>query len=342
MAPLHVPLAGQALRLKLTVDVSSAELVRGRDAYSRYAWKEAYEELSQADDSTPLGGADLELLAVAAHMLGQDAEAMQLYERAHQAHRNAGDVRPAIRCAIWLGINLALRGDVGPATGWLGRAQRMLDRDGIDGAERGYLLLPVMFQHEAVGDYEGAAATAAEAVAIGERFRDADLVALAVHAQGSVLIKDGRVREGLGLLDEAMNAGARGYSAQRMGPRHEGFVATAKGGNIDLLLHGDSITDWWVLNDDSKQVFQKYFGNIRTANFAIAGDNTQGGLWGLKNGEGQGFQPKAVMLMIGTNNTGTHTGPEIAEGIGAVVLELRQDFPDAKILLLAVFPLDLR
>jgi DNA-binding CsgD family transcriptional regulator len=188
------------------VDVSSAELARGRDAYSRYAWKEAYEELSQADGSTPLGGEDLELLAVAAHMLGQDAEAMQLYERAHQAHRDAGDMRPAIRCAIWLGINLALRGDVGPATGWLGRAQRMLDRDGIDGPERGYLLLPVMFQHEAVGDYEGAAATAAEAAAIGERFGDADLVALAVHAQGSVLIKDGRVREGLGLLDEAMIA----------------------------------------------------------------------------------------------------------------------------------------
>src|SRR5262249_42565929 len=39
---------------------------------------------------------------------------------------------------------------------------------------------------------------------------------------------------------------------QRMGPRHEGFAATAKGGNIDLLLHGDSITDWWVQNDDNK------------------------------------------------------------------------------------------
>jgi len=127
-------------------------------------------------------------------------------------------------------------------------------------------------------------------------------------------------------------------TAQRMGPRHEGFVATAKAGDIDLLLHGDSITDWWVSNDENRQMFQKYFGNIKTANFAVAGDTTQGVLWGLRNGEGQGFQPKAVMLMIGTNNTTSHTGPEIAEGIGAVVLELRQDFPNAKILLLAVFP----
>jgi lysophospholipase L1-like esterase len=124
---------------------------------------------------------------------------------------------------------------------------------------------------------------------------------------------------------------------QRMGPRHEGFVATAKQGNIDLLLHGDSITDWWQL-EANKPVFDKYFGSIRTANFAVAGDTTQGVLWGLRNGEGQGFQPKAVMLMIGTNNSGQQTGPEIAEGVGAVVMELRRNFQAAKILLLAIFP----
>ena len=124
---------------------------------------------------------------------------------------------------------------------------------------------------------------------------------------------------------------------QRMGPRHEGFVATAKQGNIDLLLHGDSITDWWQ-QEANLPVFNKYFANIRTANFAVAGDTTQGVLWGLRNGEGQGFQPKAVMLMIGTNNTGQYTGPEIAEGVGAVVMELRRNFPSAKILLLAIFP----
>jgi lysophospholipase L1-like esterase len=125
---------------------------------------------------------------------------------------------------------------------------------------------------------------------------------------------------------------------QRMGPRHLGFVETASKGNIDLLLHGDSITDWWVQGDANKAMFDKYFDGIRTANFAISGDTTQGVLWGLKNGEGQGFQPKAIMLMIGTNNSGTFSGPEIAEGVGAVVLEMRRDFPDAKILMLAIFP----
>lgn len=127
-------------------------------------------------------------------------------------------------------------------------------------------------------------------------------------------------------------------TAQRQGPRHLGFVEIAKQGNIDLLLHGDSITDWWVQGEANRAVFDKYFSHIRTANFAIAGDTTQGVLWGLKNGEGQGFQPKAVMLMVGTNNSFANTGPEIAEGIGAIVLELRKNFPDARILLLGIFP----
>jgi lysophospholipase L1-like esterase len=121
-------------------------------------------------------------------------------------------------------------------------------------------------------------------------------------------------------------------------PRHDGFVETAKKGDIDFLLHGDSITDWWKQGEENKAMFDKYFGGMKTANFAVAGDTTQGLLWGLKNGEGQGFSPKAIMLMIGTNNMGSNTGPEIAEGVGAVVMELRKDFPNAKILLLAIFP----
>ena len=99
----------------------------------------------------------------------------------------------------------------------------------------------------------------------------------------------------------------------------------------------DSESLYWQ-GAESKAVFEKYFGQTKTANFAVAGDTTQGLLWGLKNGEGQGFSPKAIMLMIGTNNMGPNTPPEIAEGIGAVVMEMRKDFPNAKILLLAIFP----
>jgi para-nitrobenzyl esterase len=128
------------------------------------------------------------------------------------------------------------------------------------------------------------------------------------------------------------------------GRRHEAFVKTAKDGDFDVLFLGDSITDLWNVESDpfgnpgGKRVFNKHFADLKIANFGVSGDTTQGVLWGLQKGEGQGRKPKAVMLMIGTNNTGGASGPEIAEGIGAVVLELRKDFPDAKILLLAIFP----
>lgn len=123
--------------------------------------------------------------------------------------------------------------------------------------------------------------------------------------------------------------------------KHEANKAVASAGNIDVLFMGDSITDFWrneTGNFAGKPVFDKYFGAMNVANFGIAGDTTQGVLYRLQNGEGQGFSPQAVMLMIGTNNNRTHRAAEIAEGIGAIVLELQKDFPDAKILLLGVFP----
>ena len=127
----------------------------------------------------------------------------------------------------------------------------------------------------------------------------------------------------------------------RNNTRHERFVEIATNSDFDILFEGDSITDWWQQRDSQSggaDVQKKHFGDIKIANFAVAGDTTQGVLWGLQKGEGQGHKPKAVMLMLGTNNTGGNTGPEIAEGVGAVVYELRKDFPDAKILLLAIFP----
>jgi DNA-binding CsgD family transcriptional regulator len=127
-------------------------------------------------------------------------------ERAHHAYLEAGEPVRAARCAFWVGVNLATRGEMGPASGWLARAQRLVEREGRDCVEQGYLLLPSVLQQAAGGDYEGASATAAKAAEIGERFGEGDLIALAVQEQGNALIKQGLIEEGLGLLDEAMVA----------------------------------------------------------------------------------------------------------------------------------------
>jgi lysophospholipase L1-like esterase len=129
--------------------------------------------------------------------------------------------------------------------------------------------------------------------------------------------------------------------AQFFRAKHEQNLEVARAGDIDLLLMGDSITDFWRNEEGpfaGKPVLDEYFGNWNIANFGIAGDTTQGVLYRLQNGEGEGFSPRAVMLMIGTNNTGRNNAAEIAEGVGAVVLSLQTSFPDAKILLLGIFP----
>jgi lysophospholipase L1-like esterase len=111
-------------------------------------------------------------------------------------------------------------------------------------------------------------------------------------------------------------------------------VERAKKGHVDLLFLGDSITQGW--NDN--EVWQRFYGPRNAANFGIGADRTQHVLWRIKNGELEGIKPKVAILMIGTNNASSDTPAEIAQGITAIIEELRRKLPATRILLLAVFP----
>lgn len=119
--------------------------------------------------------------------------------------------------------------------------------------------------------------------------------------------------------------------------RHEGFLAIAKKGNVDVLLLGDSITDAWR-GKGAEPTFKKYFVPLKTANFGIGGDRTEHVLWRLQNGELEGIDPKVIMLMIGTNNSGANSAEQIADGVTAIVKEIHKQKPNTKVLLLGVFP----
>ena len=123
---------------------------------------DAFEYLSRADSDSALGAEDLELLATAAYMIGRDDDYVRGLERAHQAHLDAGEALRAARCAYWAGLCLLFRDEKGRATGWFGRAQRLIEREGSDCVERGYLLTPVIQQHQARGDFEAVYSTATE------------------------------------------------------------------------------------------------------------------------------------------------------------------------------------
>src|SRR5436853_3388083 len=218
----------------------AGDLERARDAYMRQSWLEAYGGFARADAEFELGAADLELESTAALMLGRDDEAVAILEHAHRRFLEAGEALRAVHAATWIGMNLAYRGAVGPATGWLSRAQRILDDHSEETAERGYLMLSLVFRHEATGEYEAGAAVAREAAAVGRRFGDRDLFALAIHAEGHLLVRAGDVERGLALLDEAMVTATSGeLSPFVVGIVYCGVILACQGG-----FEGGRVRGW--------------------------------------------------------------------------------------------------
>jgi lysophospholipase L1-like esterase len=118
--------------------------------------------------------------------------------------------------------------------------------------------------------------------------------------------------------------------------RHEGYVARAKEGGVNILFMGDSITDNW--HTKGSNIWNKYYAPRHAANFGIGGDRTQHVLWRIENGELAVIKPKVTVLMIGTNNSNSDPAEDIAKAIRLIIDEIHARLPDTKILLLAVFP----
>ncbi|MDN5917715.1 MAG: response regulator transcription factor [Pseudonocardia sp.] len=179
---------------------------RGREAFHRRVWTEAYERLTAADRSSPLEPADLELVATAAYLIGRDEAGAELLTRAYRELLSRDDPVRAARCAFWLAFHLLGSGEPARAGGWAARARRLLDDGRHDCVERGYLLYPVAMSAIFGGDNATACATFGQAADIGDRFGEPDLVTMARTGQGRALIRLGEPAQGMALLDEAMVA----------------------------------------------------------------------------------------------------------------------------------------
>lgn len=118
--------------------------------------------------------------------------------------------------------------------------------------------------------------------------------------------------------------------------RHESFNTRVKEGNVDLVFIGDSITQGW--EGRGRGVWQKFYGDRNAVNLGIGGDRTQHVIWRLDNGNVEGISPKLAVVMIGTNNSGSNTPEQIAEGVTRIVEQLGEKCPKTKVLLLATFP----
>lgn len=190
-------------------------LGRGRRAFAEQAWADARDMLAAADViARPVAGGapgalepeDIERLAVATYLTGDQAAAVELWTRAHRAWLDRGEVGRAVRCGFWLAFALLNAGELSRGGGWADRAQRLLDDHGVGGPDHGYLRYCRALRTVYEGDAAAAHHDFAEAVATGSRHGDRELVALAQVGVGWCLLAEGDIADGVVLFDESMVA----------------------------------------------------------------------------------------------------------------------------------------
>jgi lysophospholipase L1-like esterase len=125
------------------------------------------------------------------------------------------------------------------------------------------------------------------------------------------------------------------YGNARFFRYHADFLERGAKGPVGVLFIGDSITAGWAAKSE---IWDKAWGDYQPANFGIGGDQTQHVIWRIEQGELDKVNPKVVVLMIGTNNLGGHTAPDIAAANGKIVSMIHAKLPETKVLLLGVFP----
>jgi DNA-binding CsgD family transcriptional regulator len=185
----------------------AGNLERGREAWARRRWGDAVVALRAADGESVLAVADLERLALAQYLIGDEAATAETWQRAHHDRMAAGDTAGAARCAFWLAFGLDITGTDARAAGWYERARRLVDDAGLDCVERGYVQVPGALAALMIDDDPaGADATFATLLALGERFGDADLTTLARLGRGHALVLLGQRAAGVAMLDEVMVA----------------------------------------------------------------------------------------------------------------------------------------
>lgn len=184
------------------MDQSTLELARYY--HLQHDWSEAYTAFKKVDEQNPLGADDLELYATCACFVGLDDTYLSILERAHNSHLRSGQDTRAARCAFWLGYRLSMRGETSHANGWLARTERLIRDDDPDCAERGYLETVLVAKSLKAGDIHAAEGAANRALEIGYQRSDPDLTAAARVELGKIRLHQGRVAEGLALIDETM------------------------------------------------------------------------------------------------------------------------------------------
>jgi DNA-binding NarL/FixJ family response regulator len=217
----------------------SHTLAAARVAFDERRWIDVLALMEAAEAEAPLGIEDLERWGRAASIQGRDEVSFALLARCYELSRERDPGRAAHH-AFWYGYRLLSLGETAQGGAWLARAEEMVAAAGGDSVVTGYLALPKIRRHLAQQDYEAAAALAREAGAIGARYGDADLKALAVELEGRALISMGEVEDGLRRFDQAMLTASESRGSELV----RGLVYCSVIAGCQLVFAVDHAREW--------------------------------------------------------------------------------------------------
>jgi DNA-binding CsgD family transcriptional regulator len=254
----------------------SAALSQARSAFRKRAWKESFGLFSAIDRAAPLSPEDLECLATAAYLAGEDDASVAAWVRAHKAHLQAQQVPRAVRCAFWMILQLMSSGDWARASGWLATAQRLLDGGGHDCAERGLLSVLVARGHFKARDLAAARDVCVETLALSDRFDDPELRIFARLTRGLAHADAGEVEAALTLFDEAMV----GVTTAEVSPIAVGIVYCATIDACSEVMDPARAREWtsalsnWCATQPELVAFRGHCLVHRAETFRLCGDWT--------------------------------------------------------------------
>ncbi|MCU1449229.1 MAG: response regulator receiver protein [Acidimicrobiales bacterium] len=216
-----------------------------RQALARHDWSGAYELLTSGDRAADggatddLGAEELDLLAEASWWLGRIEECIVAREAAFQAYESAGARRQAAQCAVWLVEHHWFLARPSIAGAWLRRARKTIDDD-TECVEYGNLLLREAEAVHSTGELDAAIERATEAAALARRVGSDELEALALNAEGRLLIDRGEAEDGMQRLDEAMLLATQ----DRVGPYATGKIYCSLISACDALGDLARASEW--------------------------------------------------------------------------------------------------
>jgi tetratricopeptide (TPR) repeat protein len=183
----------------------SLELARRYTA--EHAWQRAFDILDPA--FCALDADDLARLGEAAWWVGRLDRCVEADQKAYAMYIAADERTKAAHMAIRLADHCGRRLLPAMVNGWLGRAGRLLEGQPLSPVHA-WLLRATIQQALGEGDYDEAGRQADQMLRHAEELADTDLQAVAIHYQGLALVKSGKTREGMQLIDEAAVAAISG------------------------------------------------------------------------------------------------------------------------------------